>query len=707
MLAVQFLRSHRKLFNEAAFEEILAAFRRLLGHVRNPIGSKGCSTDVEGIISAFDTVTSEQLKSRLHNYLKPCLLAVDEAMTGTSDVAMSCGRAWVLFSLAFLRSYIPDVPVDPASAPAIKMRFMEDTVEALQAEALVRKEMEILLTGNETNSMLQSLVQRMEEISSRGKKWASRVTMRPQRSQMVDILNDLQQLGSHLLSDTAVQTLLSELVGTVRQDVALSKEMHLQDTLSSLVNRLETKYPLYRDILQPVYLAVFRFKHGLRLIAQRGIVQEDENTRDLNRLIVRATRFLDEGKTTTAESLPILGRMTTKSHEDGADSGQTRINAVLSALQRMQAFSHIRAAASSDILHATHTLFAELVDAWSAVEQERLDKERAEESLYKFKERKHDLQTEEELDEGDFKERFPDFYGEFEDIIPKPTDGTEDKDGQNKPDNRLSEMIKFHHRVAQDSRILHKSIVLSWSRADNHRASSASFDDMWKAAFERSYAVASDVARIGNIFPSKMLDHSARGGHVYMASMQLDKLVTASGDERGAPATVTGSRYDFYKDPNVPEARRMYPILLSFDKRVGELLTQWPEHSVLLQLSTICERIATFSVTSPIMKLLTGLELLIQRCQDWEAYASRDVSLKGCIEEITELIVRWRKLELGSWRELLQIEDRKSEESTSKLWFHLWKVVVAIAIQDADEDGMGQVGFGKRVLVCPARNSYP
>jgi midasin len=64
------------------------------------------------------------------------------------------------------------------------------------------------------------------------------------------------------------------------------------------------------------------------------------------------------------------------------------------------------------------------------------------------------------------------------------------------------------------------------------------------------------------------------------------------------------------------------------------------------QLLTIIERIKSFSVTQPLMKFLTGLEVLLQKAQDWESIAARHVSLMSHLEEVTLLVINWRKLEL-------------------------------------------------------------
>jgi midasin len=46
------------------------------------------------------------------------------------------------------------------------------------------------------------------------------------------------------------------------------------------------------------------------------------------------------------------------------------------------------------------------------------------------------------------------------------------------------------------------------------------------------------------------------------------------------------------------------------------------------------------------MKILSGLEYVLKKAQDWEAYASSGVSLYGQLEALSQLILDWRRLEL-------------------------------------------------------------
>jgi midasin (ATPase involved in ribosome maturation) len=66
--------------------------------------------------------------------------------------------------------------------------------------------------------------------------------------------------------------------------------------------------------------------------------------------------------------------------------------------------------------------------------------------------------------------------------------------------------------------------------------------------------------------------------------------------------------------------------------------------------------LTTFSPKrTPLMKLLTGLELLLNKLEEWEPYASKSMGT-SCFAEmngIKQLIIRYRKVQILSWRNLL------------------------------------------------------
>ncbi|KAL0267009.1 UNVERIFIED_CONTAM: hypothetical protein PYX00_009398 [Menopon gallinae] len=133
--------------------------------------------------------------------------------------------------------------------------------------------------------------------------------------------------------------------------------------------------------------------------------------------------------------------------------------------------------------------------------------------------------------------------------------------------------------------------------------------------------------------------------------------------------------YDFYKDKNVPEAEKCLEILRDLKLKSLELLNQWPEHPALVQMNVVIDRIMSFSIESPLMKFLTGLEILLQNCQHWESVAHSGVSISEHLIRLTNLIIEWRKLELQGWKCCFETARLRMKTNASKWWYHVWSLI--------------------------------
>lgn len=146
----------------------------------------------------------------------------------------------------------------------------------------------------------------------------------------------------------------------------------------------------------------------------------------------------------------------------------------------------------------------------------------------------------------------------------------------------------------------------------------------------------------------------------------LDQLETSSQVDK-----------DFYHDANVKEATRLQLLIREGSTRITILLQTWPDQMVLTDILEKCEALLTLKATVPIARLLTAVELLLYKVADWEAYASRETSLKQFGDQLSSLAVDWRRLELASWAKLLQWQEREYLRSLEEAWFNLFELCVA------------------------------
>lgn len=106
------------------------------------------------------------------------------------------------------------------------------------------------------------------------------------------------------------------------------------------------------------------------------------------------------------------------------------------------------------------------------------------------------------------------------------------------------------------------------------------------------------------------------------------------------------STYNFYHDCIPQEARLIFQPLARIQQRVRDILAEY-ESPILNDLLFLSNYMMTSfnTKTTPLMKMLTGMELLLEKLDEWEDYASK--RLNSCQDEATtikQLIIRYRKI---------------------------------------------------------------
>lgn len=133
---------------------------------------------------------------------------------------------------------------------------------------------------------------------------------------------------------------------------------------------------------------------------------------------------------------------------------------------------------------------------------------------------------------------------------------------------------------------------------------------------------------------------------------------------------------NFYHEPNPAEYRQAMKIVLSIHTSVAKLLAQWPEHATLQSIQRSTDEFLSYPSSFPLDKLLHKIEKIFNFMNEWEKFASSLVTLKSHYNEVTKLIVSWRKLELVSWKSIFTFEEAKLKQNLGKWWFHLYESII-------------------------------
>lgn len=149
--------------------------------------------------------------------------------------------------------------------------------------------------------------------------------------------------------------------------------------------------------------------------------------------------------------------------------------------------------------------------------------------------------------------------------------------------------------------------------------------------------------------------------------------------------------YDIYRDSNRSQVLALHNELALLRKRIDMCLADWPKDPVLMELVKLIGRLESFDLSEPLMKYLTGVELLLERSQNWQQVASKQYSLDEELKRLNAIVVEWRKLELKHWVTSIDIELDKAKRNSCYVWFfNLLALCVEFLTADSDETYSGE-----------------
>lgn len=528
------------------------------------------------------------------------------------------GRAWVQLALWTLHIYIPDVPLDPVAEAHAKHTYGMSIHTRLSRRAHVETAAEMFRSGGRKNAVVQQLQTAMSDVlvrleSSRH----TRVTRAPATALLHRLHGELSHFASQVLAPARVERLLSRM--SASDTTAVAEEASLQASLHAFEHRLWRHYVDLHDLTTPVLVALEQMRLGLRLCLPTAPVPKRTE-----RLASAATLF------PTPHAAHTL--LTCAAEPRAVSTAVPELLLVLACAAYEAQTTHSRAA-----LQVVYTAYEQLYILWAKQRESDREKAEAEAKLFTFKD--EDASDEQARLDAEIRALFPVYDDVLEARAHMPN-------SSNAP--RLDEHVMV--RVLDLHMALFPSAV-----SHSTKRSVPSVPDMLVQATD---ALLRSTASFVSSMPMDM-DRTA--------AFQLARIA-----RRRAPPTRSSN---FYHDTQPLEIARLMPILERLRVRATELLHAIPEQVQLQQLVERCERIAMLDVASPVAKGLAAVELLLTHVDDWETYASRDTSLQSHATELTNLVIEWRRLELHSWKTLLDDEAAKEEASVAPWFFSLYEAL--------------------------------
>ncbi|XP_069109146.1 midasin-like [Argopecten irradians] len=693
------------------FSEIQAMMTEVKGQdVKEKVGCDlVLDTKLRSRLDTCQSYLTESLPDLAYS-IQRCFCIVYKVF-GTDPVSLvDVGTAWLHLGLLQRALLVPNISVDPVEKVAIKLSYARQELADTQMELSVYDQHHRFTTGQLLSSLpdhllhpcIPHLVAKTRYLQENVTQLEQQQAYRPKPSKFKFLVSDVKDYLSSVGSEDHILQLLGKLTSTTIGN-KFAEERMWQKTQGSFLDNLDTRYPEYRDLVTPFSVTIAQVRHGLRLVA--GSAQQQQVRRQLigqkgnleEKLLLMA-KFptisksypsnLDLVKSLVSDLTSNL-LLTVIQRKDMQETNYQQEKQLISrllhaSLDLVKSDSLVRKELTSDMTFTLSMLFHQFVTAWQKQEEAKRQREKEEESLYRYKSKVHgDDRDIEVIEEEEFRNNFPTFVSEFVDItgtdtLDEPEEmETEDKTRRSDQEETTPDMItedEMYHVYQTHHHIFTCLCQAIW--LPRLHVSSVDTTDLVAPSLS-TYYVGSVIATQTYDILSNEVDPQIMGGHL-LASRLIQEQITppvAHGNElepvKGNPT------FDIYHDPYVAEVVQCRPVLDRLTARVQELLSEWPDHPTLKQLMKIMERILDFPVTCPIMKFLTGLELLLEKAQEWESNAARHVSIATQLADVSLLIMQWRKLELSCWSQCLESIRKKHKCHASRWWFHLYQLIQA------------------------------
>ncbi|ODV93781.1 hypothetical protein PACTADRAFT_71717 [Pachysolen tannophilus NRRL Y-2460] len=313
---------------------------------------------------------------------------------------------------------------------------------------------------------------------------------------------------------------------------------------------------------------------------------------------------------------------------------------------------------STDLNSILGNIFQGLYYRWSLRRMKKEEEEAIQSSMYRFNDSTMDA-------EAEFKSLFPD----YEDVMDLK-DNHGDKNSFSTDDVYLKLMKTYISVFLEKEDIRIKDIMSDGLELVKMLEKSDSFKDGF-------------------------LDSSVLIVLVNKVSSSIDEFSKYSTDD-----------IDFYRDFNPTESKRVIDIIEKLQGSVHNLLLQWPDHATLQNIFMASSELLSFPSNTPLAKLIQKLEQIYTFISEWEKFSHSKISLKSNFDEIAQLIISWRKLELRTWKSLFANEDKAMEKNIGKWWFHLFETIIVPIMAESQDVEIDEVKILAAINIFLSQTTY-
>ena len=568
------------------------------------------------------------LRDVLQKYLNPSILIQQNASARRAsgqyfEETSSTAAAFIHFFTGCLVLYVPDHVFDPASRPFVERDRHSKRRQRLESRLWALNTFEQITVGEQISLRSQILQSQLEAL---GEEPPIRLVARPHQS----VLGELQTVLCGIL-ESIVRNVpnQAELQRFLQGDESIKSNIErLRANIVRFTARLDNGFRLYEDISRPLV----SFLHGLDAgLALALIAYDRKNNVDENLLSVcRLTPLLDM----EPGFFSVLTFGNLRGHAANTDLRLLYLRAVVAAPAAFHTQSNSMREVMFEVFHSYYM-------EW----KEQLSKDQKENAikslLYRYRGSKAD---DDENDEQEFRQLFHQDEG--------PTTG-----------NKSSSLLSSPRILAQSLAATQREL----------------FGDKKKAPQRLINVIEEAAKHLGQIQKGALSCPVPAERFIPTLIVLLHEKC-----EKVRTEEVAIDKYDFYTDLNVSEVKRLLKLLHLIQARYTVIKETWPEHVTIQDVLAVSTQLLDMSHTDPIAKLLTKTEQLHGFMHEWQVVASKEFSAAHLYEQLTGLLIRWRRLELSTWARLLDKEDARCAEDVEAWWFIAYEAIIAVPLSVTD-----------------------
>lgn len=562
---------------------------------------------------------------------------------GEEDVEeFTAGRLWLRAACLLNELYIPDVPLDPAIEQYCHNQLKRCEAERLEAELDIAQVEQELVLGVSDGLIVRQLKKAIADLP--------RVTedTREEYGSRLQAVSSFYQETHRFFAHVHLTSKLLEMESraiTLSAE-ALQEADNFQIASQSYLSRLKTTYASLKDLTLPIQVGIQAAKYGILM------------TTDAARRKIASINHANIIETVdTVASFPSAPYMSSLVHLQNTMGSNISATSASQVLLALEAASAIKAAGGEidSLVTAVNRSYQILLALWLADEKTALRSEQVGESLYRERKTDHDAIPDAEREAQELLAMFPQF-----------------ESWEAQEDEASEENLQNNTLLNRDYIVRAYSIHLEL------------FDSQLRDVHSFDRATATTLMTCLKTHPDMFSDALDPRALLSRLSI-LAQRHTQEADPSQADS------YNFYLSENIPQMKKVLDLLARMQVHLNAVLEEFPDQMVIQHLLDRCDNIRSITATSPVARMLSALEQLLTHTEDWQAYANKSNSLAAFQEEIIQLIISWRRLELLGWSRLLDQEAESYRSETADWWFRMYQLLIMGTADESDEELSGYI----------------